>query len=242
MHILDCKIEENIDLNGYHILRVNAPPIAEEAEPGQFVNIKVSKGFDPLLRRPMSIMDVQGDSILLFIKIVGKGTKLIAEKKVGECLNLLGPLGRGFEERDVVLVGGGTGIAPLIFYKRKRTDRVMEFYAGFRTKPHDFLLQILNREEVIISTEDGSHGQKGTVIDLLMRNKPGYTVYAAGPVPMLRKLETLLNPSQVFVSVESIMACGTGICMGCAIKERGKPTYKRVCIDGPVFRLSEVEL
>ncbi|HDI78639.1 MAG TPA: dihydroorotate dehydrogenase electron transfer subunit [Desulfobacteraceae bacterium] len=232
-----------------YLMGLNCPEISEIAIPGQFLMIKVADGLDPLLRRPYSISGIDQDgNILLLFKVIGKGSSLLKNKDRGEKLWLLGPLGRGFDlserSKKHILIGGGIGIAPLLFLSQllEKKEAEYRFFMGFKTKkdviPIDFWK--LNKAHIDISTDDGSMGFKGSCLQLLLStfNKMDLedaSIYACGPPQMLNDLLNIpgLKSISVQISLESRMACGLGACRGCVIK--GKDGYLRVCKEGPVF-------
>ncbi|MGC8765691.1 MAG: dihydroorotate dehydrogenase electron transfer subunit [Brevinematia bacterium] len=242
----NCKIISK-RLNGEFLyLTLKTENIAKNSKPGQFVNIRVIDCYDPLLRRPFSISDVNGDLLKLVIQIKGKGTKILADKKEEESLNLLGPLGNSFplDVKNPLFVAGGIGIAPFPFLARY-FEKVILLY-GIKSK--DFLPDmsiIPHNVDVRIATEDGSLGERGTVVDLLVKHSfEDKTIFVCGPVPLFRALSKIFsrceNQISAYYLVESIMACGFGACKGCVIDTRDG--YRLVCKDGPVFIWDEVRL
>jgi dihydroorotate dehydrogenase electron transfer subunit len=240
---------ENIRLTLY------SPDIAKAAKPGQFVMIRTGTGKDPLLRRPFSIhqTDVSGH-IQIYFKVVGRGTEILAHVKVGEELSVFGPLGHGFRIGDTVsacIVGGGLGIAPMLFLakelcRRKNFSGADLIILGGRTASEvEPLLDDFQQFgiHVLVTTDDGSYGQRGRVTDALknVELSAGTRVYACGPEPMMAGISDycaqLGLPCQV--SVESVMACGMGACLGCSRPVR-KGGYAHVCLDGPVFEAGEL--
>ncbi len=237
--------------------------------PGQFVMLKAAPGFDPLLGRPFSIHSFArgADQAVLeiFYRVVGKGTGLLASLLPEAMVNIVGPLGQGFrilaERKNVVIIAGGMGVAPLAFLARHLNltrqaenrggeDRLVICYAGAATLACLAGLETLKAccADVRISTDDGSGGFHGNVIDLFRRDLPSYNpddtaLYACGPVPMLRGLAEIMGGSDIFcqVSLEERMACGLGACLGCAVAvQGGKRAYQRACQDGPVFNIRDV--
>ena len=226
--------------------------IAAKSRPGQFVMLRVSRGVDPLLRRPFSICGVQGkDLVCILYRVVGRGTAILSETGNGEILSVIGPLGRGFElpERDkkALLVAGGIGVAPIFFLAQAMKDRDVEFMTGFTSSS-----EIIEAGEVSdpsirmsVATDDGTAGYAGTVADLLKgyldRNPDGsFYLYACGPLQMLKSVVSIAIDRDIpcQVSMESAMACGLGACQGCAVKafsREGGIRYFHVCKDGPVF-------
>jgi dihydroorotate dehydrogenase electron transfer subunit len=247
-----------------HEMALSAPQIAKSALPGQFINIKVTDGLEPLLRRPFSIHQIyRQEGIKILYEAIGKGSKALARRKSGECLDVIGPLGNGFKlgrwpgtgDRRQVLVAGGMGTAPLVFLAERlaRNTRSASYkkplvLLGAKTR-EDIFCEKEFREfgcEVQISTDDGSRGFRGYVSDLLIKilstiNRQPSTIYACGPAALLKEISRISKeydiPAQI--SLEAHMACGIGACMGCVIKTK-EGGYGRVCKDGPVFEASRV--
>ncbi|KPK96682.1 MAG: hypothetical protein AMJ95_12850 [Omnitrophica WOR_2 bacterium SM23_72] len=245
----------------YFLCALEASKIALKASPGQFVNVRITDALEPLLRRPFSIHRIQGKTVEIIYEVLGKGTRMLSEKKEGEYLDVIGPLGQGFNyERwtrryePFILVAGGMGVAPLIFLAEKlRAVQSSKFKVqsivliGAKTKN-----QILCEKEfkqsgfkVFVSTDDGSKGFKGKVTGLLKRqlrtmNHELRTIFACGPRPMLKEIAQICAryriPAQV--SLEEHMACGIGACLGCVVNTTDG--YKRVCKEGPVFQTDEI--
>lgn len=209
--------------------------------PGQFYMLKVGN-LDPLLPRPISIFDVGKNEISLLYQVVGKGTEIMAEKKPGDKIEILGPLGNGFtvEGEKVAVVGGGIGIAPLLYLckKLKFENKYVEVFLGYRTKP--YLTEEFEKivDKVHIATEDGSVGHKGYVTEII--GKDFDTLYSCGPNLMLKSLKSLNICDREYYSLEARMACGISACLGCSIKTVNG--MKRVCHEGPIFSKDEVIL
>jgi dihydroorotate dehydrogenase electron transfer subunit len=234
---------------------VKAPDIAADSRPGQFIMVQVGKGLDPLLRRPFSIHQVAGGGLVqILFKVIGKGTQTLASLQPGEHLNILGPLGRGFvldNAHEHYLAGGGIGIAPLLFLAKqllKKTEpSTIRVFLGARTGDEiatladDFANMGLM---VLSSTEDGSLGKTGLVTDLMtpLQNINTVMVYGCGPYPMLRAVNNVCREKNwnCQVSLETIMACGIGACLGCAVLRADMNGYVHVCKDGPVFDAGDV--
>lgn len=254
-------IQESIRLTeDTYRISVRSPETCTGISPGQFFMIKGWEGNQPLLRRPFSVSDIEGDILVFVIKVTGKGTKLIADRVKGDDLSILGPLGNGFtlypEIRNHIFVAGGVGIAPFPMLERAlkaiRPDCEIELLYGERnsTRLIDTRLLGFHESRVTVVTEDGSRGSKGMVTDLLVDRLPtggGSTaVYACGPNAMLKAIQDMATPDSVPVqfSLESYMGCGMGSCMGCVVPvmKDGKSGYSRVCHTGPVFEGREVVL
>jgi len=240
----------NLDKDYYQII-LSSTKISKIAKPGQFINIKIQEGDFPLLRRPFSIFSAKEGYIELLIKEVGIGTRILRKEKTGK-ISILGPFGKPFfiPEKDdiIVLIGGGTGIAPLYFYGEVIENKKI-FFAGFKTIPNSYILKKLEEisEKIFISTEDGTLGFKGLLTSLFKKEfedieseKTKY--FLCGPYEMLKAFEKILPNERTFVSLEGMIGCGFGICMGCAVKKKGEEKYLRVCKEGPLFSLKEIEL
>ena len=246
------NILEVCDFGQGRVLRVAADRV--EAEPGQFAHLLCGEDSRRTLRRPFSIMDSSEGSLALLVKVVGEGTAWVAERREGESLDMLAPLGKGFNlemcERPL-LVAGGTGLAPLYFLARRLREKRgcnprilwgLNCGEDFGKMP----AWLDGKVEMSIATCDGSAGMQGTALDLLERglSTGEYDgVYACGPEAMLAALGPLLQTYAVpcQVSVEQRMACGIGACFGCAVRTSGEETsYMRACADGPVFDYGEL--
>ncbi len=252
---IKVKITSNKRLkDNYWHLEFDSSVIAKQAQAGQFVNIKVSESVEPLLRRPISIHKINGSKVKLFYEVLGSGTQLLANRKQGEFLDIIGPLGNGFDYRRVVkskdqtiLVAGGMGVAPLVFLAQEVKISSPLVLIGARTKS-----QILCEKEfknlgceVKIATDDGSIGFKGRVTELLKHSLStiGHrlsAIYACGPKPMLQAVTRIACENNISsqLSLEEHMACGIGVCLGCVVST--KSGYKRVCKEGPVFSGAEL--
>ncbi len=230
---------------------LNAPDIAEEAKPGQFVSLYCNNG-NKLLPRPISICEIDKikGRVRLVYRIVGKGTKEIAGLRAQDYIEAMGPLGNGFilEGKKALLIGGGIGIPPMLeLAKQLSCDK--QIVLGYRDTT--FLEQEFKAYGgVYISTEDGSNGTKGNVIDAIKANElEADIIFACGPTPMLKgvKAYALEHGIKVQLSLEERMACGVGACLGCVCKSKEIDHHsnvhnKRICKDGPVFYGEEVEL
>lgn len=253
-----AKVTENRDLGrGVHLLGLEAPALAAQARPGQFIMLRVSHGLDPLLARPFSIHGVESERLLILYKVVGKGTKLLRLARPGKTLSLWGPLGRGFglSPARPLLVAGGMGLAPLAFAAARLAaqGRAPRLLCGLPDK--DFLAPWVadpaspfgrHGLAVSFSTEDGSLGRPGLVTALLAeelaQGGEGQGVLACGPMPMLKAVAGLCAAQGVpcQVSLEAPMACGIGACLGCAIPA-AKGGYLRACQEGPVLDAGAVD-
>ena len=235
---------------GSSIIGLRCPEIAREAKPGQFVMVHC--GEDCVLPRPFSIHQVNNESIALFFAVWedGKGTKWLSRRYTDDTVELFGPLGNGFSinpaSRNLLLVAGGIGVAPLGFLTREAVKQgysvklLMGAAAASQLYPRHFLPPEL---ELVAATEDGTSGEKGMITDIL----PDFIdwadqIFACGPMPMYRNMadnhHRLLKDKPVQISLEMRMGCGLGVCYSCTVKT--KTGLKQVCKDGPVFGLGDI--
>jgi dihydroorotate dehydrogenase electron transfer subunit len=237
------------------LMALRSPEIANAARPGQFVMVRIGSGVDPFLRRPFSISGVEQGCFMLLYRVVGKATVLMTGLKDGERLWVLGPLGKGFAapEKHIrrIAVGGGIGIAPLVFLCRFFKETDVTLLTGFRSAkdvlPAHRMVGI--NSDLLVATDDGTKGHHGPVTDLLeefiQKNPSKVAIYACGPKPMLRKVAERALALRIHcqVSLEAHMACGLGACQGCAVKgsARSGGTYFHVCKEGPVFEAEEID-
>ncbi len=209
--------------------------VADRPEPGQFYMFSNWNGV-PYLPRPFSVCDSDEKSLSILYQEVGKGTEIMTGMKPGDTISLLGPLGQGYplKEGRVALVGGGVGIAPLL-YLAKKLQGPVDVYLGFRDEAFfiDRFKEYSNK--VGVSTETGSLGHKGFVTELLEDKYEA--VYACGNMAMMKAVKEKIH-GLLYLSLESHMACGIGACLACA--QKTSQGMKTVCKDGPVFESQEV--
>ena len=251
MFIINSPVEEIIEINHHiYLLKVFSPELTSIIKPGQFLNIRVAERVYPLLRRPFSVCDVQGDHLYLMFNIMGEGTSILAHKPIGSNLDILGPLGNGFnfdgDYETAVIVAGGLGAAPFPFVTRMLDGKksILSFIGG-RTKDDVITYNLKNVKE---ASDDGSRGFKGNVVQLLENNlellkSKKIKIFSCGPTVMLRALKEfcLKYEFECEASTECAMACGFGICQGCPIESTSqKDHYLLVCKDGPVFNIKDV--
>ncbi|KGR73831.1 dihydroorotate dehydrogenase electron transfer subunit [Ureibacillus sinduriensis] len=230
--------------------------IVQDMNPGQFVHIRVSDSFEPLLRRPISIANInkEANEATVIYRAEGRGTSILSQKQVGDEVDVLGPLGNGFpvdavrEGGTALLVGGGIGVPPLYELSHQlnaRGIRTIHVF-GFATEQVCFYEdQFTTLGDTHFVTVDGSKGTKGFVTDLLEELKPEFDVfYACGPLPMLRALEGFYPEKQGYLSFEERMGCGIGACFACICQttDQSDKNYVKVCSDGPVFPKGVVDL
>ncbi len=239
------KIQKKIWLNkNIFGLELSYPGI--NPLPGQFFQVRVREGLDPFLNRPISITSYRRNRLLLIIKVVGRGTKMLSERNTGESLILLGPFGKGIKpkKKKSLLLAGGIGVAPLFFLAEYLNKMRVSFTFLYGTKtPDDFVLKkniIMLAKESIFITEQGLR-KKGTVVSALQEiDVKDYDVaYACGPKEMLIELQKLNISLPIYAFCEDFLGCGCGLCLGCAIMYKG--TYRRICVDGPIFELREID-
>ncbi|MBB3851338.1 dihydroorotate dehydrogenase electron transfer subunit [Parageobacillus caldoxylosilyticus] len=236
-----------ITLSGHLVEEMNAP--------GQFVHVKVTSQTAPLLRRPLSLCRIDQDAseCTLIYRKVGIGTTLLSEKRPGETVDVLGPLGNGFpldaveKGQRALLVGGGIGVPPLYELAKQLVEKgvIVTNVLGFQTKDAVFYEQEFSMfGETYVATVDGSYGMKGFVTDVIDQRGISFDVlYACGPKPMLKALEQAFPHKEVYLSLEERMGCGIGACFACVCRVPDSETaYKKVCSDGPVFKAGEVVL
>ena len=227
---------------------------ANNAKPGQFIDVYVNDD-SKLLPRPISICEVEGSKLRIVYRVVGGGTKVMSTYQENDSIDIIGPLGNGFDLKDgkSVLVGGGIGIPPMIELAKELSKKMGKenVIAVMGYRDEIFLEDDLEKyATVIIATEDGSKGTKGTVIDAMnAQGVSGEVMYACGPMPMLKALKdwALAKDIECQLSLEERMACGVGACLACVCKTKEKDNHsnvcnKRICKDGPVFDAREIEL
>lgn len=255
MQYFTSRVTARQDLDGdYSWIRIEGATPLITFHPGQFAMLHGSWGKDPLLSRAYSILWSKGDSAEFLIRRVGKGSTLLGNTKVGETINVLGPLGNGFPAAEPgitdILVAGGCGIAALFaaaYYRHEASPDQVEVIFGARQKKELVLLDRLTMKGIRVFpiTEDGSWGDPGLVTDLLENRLAGretkVRILACGPEAMLRGVREIARQKNIrcFLSLESVMACGIGACLGCAVLAREQP-YFHVCQDGPVFRSEDI--
>ena len=251
-----CSVASNVEvMPGIHLMWIEAPSIAAAAQPGQFITVRCG---DLTLRRPFSVHQVSSRKIALLFKIAGKGTFWLSRRQTGEKIDILGPLGKGFSiepgVRNLLLVAGGIGIAPLVFLMHHASSRhQITLIHGASTAaqlyPNSCQLTAISYQRVqfVPVTEDGSMGKKGMATDIL----PDFLdradqVYSCGPVDMYKAMAEMsrqakqsnLKITKCQVSLEVRMGCGFGACYSCTINT--KKGLKQVCRDGPVFELDDI--
>lgn len=249
---IKVKVAENTMISSdIYSMWLESPDIAETARPGQFVSLYCQDG-SRLLPRPISICEIDkiNNRVRLVYRVAGKGTKEISLIETSEVIEVMGPLGNGFtlEGKKALLIGGGIGIPPMLELA-KQLNCEKQIILGYRD------ITFLEEEfkdygNVYVSTEDGSKGTKGNVIDAIRENElEADVIFACGPTPMLRGVKeyAMEHGIKAQLSMEERMACGIGACLACVCKSKEVDHHtnvnnKRICKDGPVFYANEVEL
>lgn len=248
------KIVEQINLNNnYHKIKIEAPQIVQKAIPGQFVMLSKWKIKELFLKRPFSFYNIEPDlgTFDILYKNIGKGTQILAESKIGDLIELIGPLGNGFRipenTQNIAIVARGIGIAPLLPLMLKSRQKEIEVYSFISAQTEKLLLcndkiESISRK-TFYTTDDSSKGAKGKVTDFLEKILEEIVidvVYTCGSKRLTKHIRNLQKKYDflAYVSLEGHMACGIGACKGCVCKT--KSGYKRVCREGPVFPVEEV--
>lgn len=218
---------------------------------GQFVSVLSDDNWEHPIRRPMSIAEVKDDKISIIYKVFGSVTRALTHLKSKDYIDVLGPIGNtftvGHEKFYPILIGGGIGLSPILNLTKCLTQKGIAntTIVGAKTSKEHFL-QHDPQKNIFLSTDDGTKGIKGTVIDALkivLKDTKNSKIFACGPEPMLVSIQRMLEEKSIPAqfSVESYMACGVGICQGCAISKKQNNEYYLVCKDGPVFEANEVK-
>ena len=257
---------------GYWHMRASAPATFAQADPGQFVMVRVSAAIDPLLRRPLAVLDAgmlppeqakpgQEAFFDMLYHVVGKGTGILAQAAPGSAIEVLGPLGKGFDlgkpDEEKLLVGGGIGLAPLYLLARtllQQKAETVHVFAGGRSREDVLFFDEFAQlgAHCHAATNDGSFGEKGFVAVPLAQHLDqlkgrAVTIFACGPEPMLRAVAKIATERGVpcQVSLEGYMACGVGACLACVTPGRNHseatPDFRCVCTEGPVFDVNDLQ-
>ena len=267
---LKTKILSNIEVAESHFrMELACPEIASIARPGQFVHLLIDQRHDPLLRRPFTIYRAKNNSVEILFQAIGRGTHLLSQKRSGDEVRVMGPLGNSFfildELETAILVGGGIGIASLMMLAEELERKGKRSIGLIGAQNSKRILGVDEFQsagvEVHVSTDDGSCGYHGLVTELLRKILLNYAsritfhvsrfthhasrIYACGPDRMLKSVAKIATefhiPAQL--ALENRMACGVGACLGCVLKLKspdGGSEYKRVCIEGPIFDAQEI--
>lgn len=255
--LFSATVTENKQLiNSHYLLTLHPLKKIKKSRPGNFFMISVESGLDPLLKRPFSIHRSTKNGLQILYRVVGKGTTILSNKKPGDLLDMIGPLGNTFpvnNKQKNILVAGGLGIAPIFgladyIVNSPAPEQPLLFY-GVRTAKEVLCKKNLRAIGIrpVISTDDGTTGKKGNIVKALEKfiisgsvNVNEYTIYACGPVPMLKALSALTNKLGIkgYAALEQNMACGIGTCLGCVVHTTNG--LRRVCKEGPVFPMEEI--
>lgn len=258
--IRNCPIRKKENLNDkYCLLGIYSPEMVEQAEAGQFVNLEIPGGNDPLLKRPISIHKVDREEGLLYVlfKIIGKGTKILSQLDLGDEIQVLGPLGTGFtlvEGQDVLLIGGGIGSAPLhqLAEDLKKQGNRLTVLLGLTNEEDLVLAESLHTFDPKWILMNGNGQERQGLVTELIEELPTdqfSQIYTCGPHPMLEALQKMFSNrlADIQFSMEEKMGCGIGLCFSCTCKVKDEQrtdgwSNERICTRGPVFRGDEVIL
>ena len=245
-YLLDLRVKSVDQIHErYVLLKLTDDRPLPEMLPGQFIEVRVDGSPSTFLRRPISInfVDRVQNELWLLVATVGEGTRRLAELKAGDLLNCLLPLGNGFtpakQGEKVLLIGGGVGVAPLLYMGAEMQQQGIEpvFLLGARTANDLLLINIFNRYgRVFVTTEDGSEGEKGFVTNhSILQQEQFDRISTCGPTPMMKAVARLAKEKGIVceASLENLMACGLGACLCCV--EKTTEGNLCVCKDGPVF-------
>ena len=244
--------------DGIFSMWIQTENIGKEAKPGQFVSL-YSKDGSKLLPRPISLCEIDRENsrLRLVYRVTGAktGTEEFSRLKAGDTIPVIGPLGNGFpvekaEGKRAFLMGGGIGVPPILELAKQMQCEKKQIVVGYRNAQTFLKEEFEASGELYISTEDGSVGTKGNVMDAIREQKlKADIIYACGPTPMLRAIKQYAeeNGIECYISLEERMACGIGACLACVCKSKEKDAHsnvnnKRICKDGPVFLSTEVEI
>lgn len=262
---MSCKRKETVTVvsqeqiaDGIYSMWLQTEEIAGMAAPGQFISIYPNDG-SKLLLRPISLCEIdkaeQRLRVVYRVTGEGTGTEQFSRMRAGDTIEILGPLGNGFpletgRGKKAFLIGGGIGVPPILELAKQLDCEKKQIVMGYRNVQTFLKEEFEANGEVYISTEDGSAGTKGNVMDAIRENAlEADIIYACGPTPMLRAVKQYAKENHIvcYISLEERMACGIGACLACVCKSVEKDHHsnvnnKRVCKDGPVFLSTEVEL
>lgn len=249
----ECRIVENRNIGGkYFLMKIESAYISENSKPGNFVMLASSGSNDPLLKRPFGIFNAESQHFIIYYEVVGKGSALLSGKKGGDRLMAVGPLGNSFPEtegKNLLLIAGGRGIAPLnyVLHSFSEKNNISLLYGARSGDDLNFAEDLSRKglDKIFLYTDDGSRYTKGLVTDnvkdIIFRNNINVT-FSCGPDAMLESLAHRIIglKSENYVSLEAYMGCGFGICHSCVVMDN-KGDYQKVCTDGPVFRMEDIE-
>ena len=241
-------IEKPLEVSEEHyLLKIKSD---EKPLPGQFINIRVQDGTDPLIRRPFSVFNYENSILEIIVKVAGRGTRILSSRSPG-MIDIIGPLGKGFtlpENRNVLIAGGGVGNAPLYYLSKVLSERGcrITYLYGANRADNIFLEKYYSSasDEFFLFTDDGSKGERGYVTSgietLLHRSQKKFDIiYVCGPLAMIKKSSEITGDIPLEVSMENYFGCGIGLCMGCSVETLNG--LKRACVEGPVFNGHEID-
>ena len=236
-----------------------SPKISKSIFPGQFINILPNDSWNKVMRRPMSVSSANKDLISIIYKVVGEGTKIMSEWKKGNKIDIIGPLGNVWDnsnKKTPVIIGGGVGVAPILFLHNylKKESIVHHIIMGARNKNEHFLKHsIKGQSYCILTTDDGSLGIKGNVLNGMdvIENIEEHKFFVCGPPMMMESVKLFSDKKDIEcdVALETVMACGFGICQGCTVEFENnnknqhsyRDKYGLVCCDGPIFNAKDIK-
>ena len=253
--VIDNKeIAENI-----YQAHISSENISKAAKSGQFVNILPSSDFDKTMRRPMSLSYQDDDSFKIIYKPIGEGTNIMKDWRKGDVIDIIGPLGNSWDtsgDKEAILLGGGVGIAPILnLYNNIKSTKTAHLFFGARKKEEHFIKHDPDNN-IYISTDNGSAGIKGNLFEAMnsifdINKLKDKSIYVCGPPRMMETVREFVveHDIECYLALETIMACGIGICQGCAVEKcisaSGSDTYRNkyelVCMDGPIYKANEVK-
>ncbi|MCC8160645.1 MAG: dihydroorotate dehydrogenase electron transfer subunit [Oscillospiraceae bacterium] len=248
----NCKLIRKKEIaDGIFDFVIESEDIARETQCGQFLHINC--GESTFLRRPISICDAGNGEVRFIFEVKGKGTEELAKKEVGDYIDVMGPLGHGFEikpgVKNPVIIGGGIGVFPL--YKLAKELKTADVFLGFRSKDRVVMEEEFERtaKTVIVGTDDGSYGYNGYIASAMEQYLSFHNcdmIYSCGPMPMLKAVKKIAEDRGIKcqISLEQRMGCGIGACLVCSCEtnKEGTDKYAKVCTNGPVFYSEEVTL
>lgn len=252
--VQDLLLLENKQLNKDNfLLRLQSEKELSDIFPGQFVNVEIKKATEIFLRRPFSILDVdyENRTISLLVKILGRGSKILTEYEAGDKLSVILPLGKSFtlpdKEDKILLVGGGSGVAPMLFMAKicgLKPSQVNLILGARSEADHVDVSQYEGLGSFYYTTEDGTKGEKGFVTNhSVFTNELNSfdKIYTCGPDPMMKAIAKVAYEKGIFceVSLENMMACGFGVCLCCV--EDTKQGNQCICTEGPVFNINDLK-
>ena len=235
-----------------------SPKISKESKPGQFINILPSEDWNKVMRRPMSIASQNKSKISIIYKVFGEGTDIMSKCKINQKVDIIGPLGNyweNFSNKLPILIGGGVGIAPIINLHNLLNDLKIKhiLIMGAKTKEEHFMNHDVDNH-ILLCTDKGGLGIKGNILaplNEIIRNIKvnDFKIFTCGPSPMMKAVAKFSSDHNIDceLALETIMACGIGICQGCTIVKNSyakdntyRKKYALACVDGPVFNLKDL--